>query len=242
MPRRQSASRGFTLAELLAVVGIVAVLVAILMPALSSAREQARRVWCLSNLRTLTSAWLAYASSNQGRICGASTGSPSQPGFHDWVASADTANSLEAGMLWPYVTSPRIYKCPNDQVNLLHTYAINSWLDGEGPPAPGDPAPAQCLSRVRCASETFVFIERLDPSGSNNKSFVVPPYPGQDWIDLPALGLHGQAGVISFADGHAMAWNWNDPGIWHGPTGPGPPQDADLLQAQKWIGHGPYPP
>ena len=148
-------------------------------------------------------------------------------------------------MLWPYVNSAGAYRCPADEVNASHTYLINSWLNGEGPPAPGEAAPAQSLSRVREASETFVFLEHLDPAGSNDRSFRVPPFPSQDWTDLPALGLHGRVGMISFADGHAIVWNWLTPAEWHR-TGPEPPagnaMDADLRQAQCWIGHGPYPP
>ena len=233
--------RGFTLSELLVVAGIVAVLVALLMPALARWREQARRVQCLVNLRTLTCAWLTYAGDNRGRLCGATAGPVGRRGFHDWVASDASDEALRAGVLWPYVRAVGAYRCPNDDVNATHTYAINSWLDGEGPPAPGEPTAARTLSRVRHAGETFVFLERLDGGGTNDHSFVVPPYPAEDWADAPALELHRGAGLVSFADGHAIVWAWLVPREWHVP-GHRPALDADLRQAQRWVGHEPYPP
>jgi prepilin-type N-terminal cleavage/methylation domain-containing protein/prepilin-type processing-associated H-X9-DG protein len=241
--RRRGAGGGFTLVELLVAVGVIAVLASLLMPALARAREQARRAACLSNVRTLTTAWLAYAENHRGRICCAVPGPADRPGFHDWVASAAGEQSLRDGVLWPYVNSAGPYRCPNDDVNAAHTYLINSWLNGEGPPAPGEAAPARCLSRLRDACQTFVFLEHLDRLGDNDRSFRVPPFPSEDWTDLPALGLHGRAGIVSFADGHAIVWNWLAPAEWHrtGPS-PAPGIDADLRQAQRWIGHGPYPP
>ena len=242
LPRGET--RGFTLVELLVAVGIIIVLISLLMPALSRARDQARRVSCLSNLRTLTAAWLLYADNHRGRLCCAIAGPVDRPGFHDWVANGPDEQALRDGVLWTYVSAAGVYRCPADEVNACHTYVINSWLNGEGPPAPGEAAVAQCLSRVRHASETFVFLERLEPRGCNDKSFVVPPFPAEDWTDLPALGLHWRAGLVSFADGHAIIWNWVTSDEWHRGTDPGPVagRDIDLRQIQRWIGHGPYPP
>src|SRR3712207_4594490 len=120
-----------------------------LMPALARAREAGRRVNCLSNMRQITVAWLTYAQSNKGKICGANTGNPADPRFHDWVAEGDTIDSIRRGMLWPYLNSVEVFKCPNDRINYLRTYAMNSWLDGEGPPASGDTMPATNLAQLK---------------------------------------------------------------------------------------------
>lgn len=61
---------GFTLIELLVVIAVIAILMAILMPALKIAREQARGVNCLANQRSLTQAYIMYADDNDGSICG----------------------------------------------------------------------------------------------------------------------------------------------------------------------------
>ena len=57
--------RGITLVEILVVIGIIALLIGLLLPSLSNARESARRISCLSNVRQLTAATLMYASENQ---------------------------------------------------------------------------------------------------------------------------------------------------------------------------------
>lgn len=60
--------RGFTLIELLVVVAIIAMLAAILLPALQNAKESARRTQCVNNLRTLGLAFLSYAGDNNGYL------------------------------------------------------------------------------------------------------------------------------------------------------------------------------
>ena len=65
-PCRNHRNRGFTLVELLVVIGIIALLISILLPSLNRARETANRVKCASNLRQMGQALLLYANENKG--------------------------------------------------------------------------------------------------------------------------------------------------------------------------------
>ena len=69
--------KAFTLVELLVVIAVIALLMAILLPALTKAREQGKRIVCLSNLRQLTVAWTAYAQMNSEKLV---NGAPIAPG------------------------------------------------------------------------------------------------------------------------------------------------------------------
>ena len=61
---------GFTLIELLVVIAVIAILMGILMPALKLVRDQAKRVNCVANVRTLSLAWLQYANNNDDVMVG----------------------------------------------------------------------------------------------------------------------------------------------------------------------------
>ena len=81
--------KGFTLMELLVVIAIIALLMSVLLPALTRAKEQAKRALCLSSLRQLTACWIMYADDNSDRLVNASAGF-SRP------ANSDTVDPLSA--------------------------------------------------------------------------------------------------------------------------------------------------
>jgi len=224
--------RGFTFAELLVVTAIIAAMLAMLLPALDKAKEQARRTVCLSNMRQLTYAWLAYAQDHQNRLAISSTGD-----VNSWVNDCYACMSVQGGTLWPYVKNTQLYVCPNDLVDYDRSYSINGYLDGEAPSA------VRGLSDIRQpTSGVFCFIEKFDARGLNEHSFLCSVYPSGIWIDNVAP-WHRNAGVISFCDGHAIVWNWNDPRTPR-TLSPGvdQPKNQDLRQLQAWFGVNPAPP
>jgi prepilin-type N-terminal cleavage/methylation domain-containing protein len=136
--RNLSKGAGFTLIELLVVIAVIAFKLALLIPALRSAREQGQRVVCLSNLRQLTFAWLAYTDEHDCKIV-------SGHGFsfittHDgikrqgkvgWLGRAfffpeNRAALIEnpdKGDLWPYLKDVDVYRCPRGRARHAVTYS-----------------------------------------------------------------------------------------------------------------------
>ena len=107
---------GFTLVELLVVIGIIAVLVGILLPTLNQARRQARMTVCLSNLRQMGQAWQMYLSDSKGRLPAsvwhtAPSNLPSgSPQHHDWIW-----RNFWFGILNQYKVASSQLLCPEAQ-------------------------------------------------------------------------------------------------------------------------------
>ena len=236
-------ARGFTLVELLVVIGIIALLIAMLMPALQRARDQANRTTCMSNIRQLTVAYLQYATEHKFRIMSSNTrGSVTPPdGYADWVwgdTYGNTEKSIEEGLLYPYLKSAKVYKCPGDTGFHVWTYSISNFLYGED--GGGSLLVVKSLNQVKHSAETFVFTEendyRADATGYNRNSFMVLPIPSLTWIDFPANFHKGC--TVSFVDGHAIYFPFSDPrtALIKAPNTTMSAPAPDLLDFQKWSG------
>lgn len=113
-----SRRKAFTLVELLIVIGILMLLMAILLPGLSAAREQARSVKCQNNIRALWQGYLAFAAAHENRLPGGFyDASNSDPDKRDWMQGSQAGNYLagpQQGTLFKYVAhNYDVYRCPS---------------------------------------------------------------------------------------------------------------------------------
>ena len=225
---RRPRSRGFTLVELLVVIGIIAILIALLMPALGRARENARRIDCMSHMRQLTTAWVAYAQANKGHLVFAEN----WPDEYSWAGPFNGDDAIRLGLLYPWVSDARVYQCPNDPVQKnLRSYSINTFCNGA---VSGIPS-VKNIIQIRQPSRTMVFLEEFDPRGWNMGSFLLFS-SGDLWIDYP-VSWHNRGANVSFADGHVEYFQWADRRTVTVQALDVTPNNPDMKMLQKLVGY-----
>lgn len=229
---------GFTLIELLVVISIMSMLMSILLPGLSRARESGKRVVCLSNLRQLTLAWNFYATDNDDMLCSPDTFWNDMPmpwpyskvgdRKNHWVAdgphrfilpqelnpAGGTETAIKNGVLWVYTKTLELYRCKSDISGLVRSYSLSKTI---GPDRTDFGFVA--LSQISRASEKMVFVD----AGTRRHwlgggfcpifdLYAEVPWWWQNGINHANITTrHGGGCNMSFADGHCEHWKWKDP-------------------------------
>jgi prepilin-type N-terminal cleavage/methylation domain-containing protein/prepilin-type processing-associated H-X9-DG protein len=247
--------RGFTLVELLVVIAIIAILTALLLPALSAAKQKAHQIRCLNNLRQLQAGWLLYVHEQQDSLplndSEVSLYSPYWSTTNSWVVGDVTVSAdvslIRMGSIYPYVSNPQAYHCPADLsvVNNAATlrnrsYSMDYFLNGHVDLQYDQNLPPSAFvglvtkyASISNPSQVFVFLDESEMT-INDGIFVVFRAPSQIWADAPS-DRHRQGMNLSFADGHCEYWKWLAP---KQNSGSGEPvanaadgQDLERLQA-----------
>ncbi len=209
---------GFTLIELLVVIAIIAILAAILFPVFAQAREKARNITCISNIKQIGTATLMYVQDYDEKYPYAGYVPPTgekvnTTPFNDWPDEPLYFPTL----VQPYIKSTRLFKCPDDSSKDGLIYAQYVALAGS------TYTPLYPMSY-------YYFFDMYHPGIVADCSTAGPP----DGVALAQISYPAQKAVM---DCGADDWGWVSPsGTPFDPTVP-PPHGHGFLQLLLADGH-----
>ena len=205
----RSTRTGFTLVELLVVIAVIALLAAMLLPALSNAQEAARQTKCASNLRQVILAALMYADENDGFF-------PAQPddGRPVRAVGGDGRNFYD--LLMPYTLNPDAWLCPSAGANRAEDARPPGRLMGFH------------MNGLLITTNGLLEVAVTRPSNTMlasdagekrlwNSAYLRPNQMGDYLYDMP-ISNHRGGGNVGFTDGHVTwyhdnHWNSNQFGL-----------------------------
>jgi prepilin-type N-terminal cleavage/methylation domain-containing protein/prepilin-type processing-associated H-X9-DG protein len=232
-PETRGMRHGFTLIELLVVIAIIAILAAMLLPALTRAKIKAQGISCMNNTRQITLAWIMYSGDNNDQLADSRSWVVGDVALPPTVEFVDGNDRLRTNLLSRYLGgNVKVYKCPGDprvsNVSLgpkwpkgspaCRSVCMNNYIGPESW-TPGffyfqkmsqlnRPGPANTfviLDEGPTINDAY-FATDMDTYDPNN-------LPGKRTTDAPA-SYHSKAGSFSFADGHSEIHKWRDSRTW----------------------------
>lgn len=228
-----STGRAFTLIELLVVIAIIAILAAMLLPALSKAKQRAQSIGCVNNLRQLMLGYQMYAQDNND-IASPSSAYTGVACWCDgdltvWSQCTGTAGDtiLQASPTYSYLKTKAVFRCPTDNAGLStptgvllrnRSYSVNGAFSHNDTYHKVNIPPYKevlKLSDIRSPTDIYVLLDEHEDS-INDAHFYpfsnMKAYGNQGWLDAPS-GRHGNSTGFSFADGHAEIHKWLDSNV-----------------------------